>query len=73
MTGLDRQRGRGARCLVDDGALLARRAPRIQGSSSGIGFAIPVNSVRGLVTQILTYGRVGTTHRQTGWRACLPH
>lgn len=32
--------------------------PTGKGSSSGVGFAIPVDSVRGLVDQILKYGRV---------------
>jgi S1-C subfamily serine protease len=29
-----------------------------KGSSSGIGFAIPIDTVKGLVDQILTYGKV---------------
>ncbi|KAG1653391.1 hypothetical protein FOA52_008486 [Chlamydomonas sp. UWO 241] len=32
--------------------------PSGKGSSSGVGFAIPISMVRGLVDQILTYGRV---------------
>lgn len=32
--------------------------PSGKGSSSGVGFAIPVDTVRGLVEQIITYGRV---------------
>ena len=32
--------------------------PTGRGSSSGVGFAIPIDTVRGLVEQILTYGRV---------------
>jgi len=29
-----------------------------KGSSSGVGFAIPIDTVKGLVSQILQYGRV---------------
>jgi S1-C subfamily serine protease len=29
-----------------------------KGASSGVGFAIPIDTVKGLVDQILTYGRV---------------
>ena len=29
-----------------------------KGSNSGIGFAIPIDQVKGLVDQILTYGRI---------------
>ena len=29
-----------------------------RGASSGVGFAIPVDQVRGLVQQALTYGKV---------------
>ncbi|GLC44086.1 hypothetical protein PLESTB_000930900 [Pleodorina starrii] len=32
--------------------------PSGRGASSGVGFALPIDSVRGLVEQILTYGRV---------------
>ncbi|KAG2451372.1 hypothetical protein HYH02_003974 [Chlamydomonas schloesseri] len=32
--------------------------PTGKGASSGVGFALPIDSVRGLVDQILTYGRV---------------
>ncbi|GIL98428.1 hypothetical protein Vretimale_3809, partial [Volvox reticuliferus] len=32
--------------------------PSGKGASSGVGFALPIDSVRGLVEQILTYGRV---------------
>lgn len=32
--------------------------PTGKGTSSGVGFAIPIDSVRGLVEQILAYGRV---------------
>ncbi|GAB4823866.1 hypothetical protein N2152v2_010912 [Parachlorella kessleri] len=32
--------------------------PSGRGSSSGVGFAIPIDTVKGLVDQILTYGRV---------------
>ena len=32
--------------------------PTGKGASSGVGFAIPIDTVRGLVDQILTYGRV---------------
>ena len=30
-----------------------------RGASSGVGFAIPVDQVTGLVQQALTYGKVG--------------
>ena len=29
-----------------------------KGSSSGVGFAIPIDTAKGLVEQILTYGKV---------------
>lgn len=29
-----------------------------KGASSGVGFAIPIDQVKGLVDQILTYGRI---------------
>ena len=29
-----------------------------RGSSAGVGFAIPIDSMRGLIDQILKYGRV---------------
>ena len=32
--------------------------PSGKGSSSGVGFAVPIDTVKGLVDQILTYGRV---------------
>lgn len=32
--------------------------PAGRGASSGVGFAIPIDQVKGLVEQILTYGRV---------------
>jgi S1-C subfamily serine protease len=32
--------------------------PSGKGSSSGVGFAIPIDTIKGLVDQILTYGRV---------------
>lgn len=32
--------------------------PTGRGASSGVGFAIPIDTVRGLVEQILTYGRI---------------
>jgi S1-C subfamily serine protease len=32
--------------------------PSGKGSSSGVGFAVPIDTVKGLVEQILTYGRV---------------
>jgi len=30
----------------------------VAGASSGVGFAIPIDQARGLVEQILTYGKV---------------
>jgi S1-C subfamily serine protease len=48
--------------------------PSGKGSFSGVGFAIPIDTVRGLVDQILTHGRVrrpsmGITMapEQVGW------
>ena len=32
-----------------------------KGSSSGVGFAIPIDTAKGLVEQILTYGKVSLT------------
>jgi S1-C subfamily serine protease len=32
--------------------------PSGRGSNSGVGFAIPIDQVKGLVEQILTYGRI---------------
>ena len=36
-----------------------------KGSSSGVGFAIPVDQVKGLVQQILQFGKVRHCHAET--------
>ena len=43
-------------CLAEPGA--APSAPAGRGANAGVGFAIPIDSARGLVEQILKYGRV---------------
>jgi putative serine protease PepD len=42
---------------------LAAADPQLGGAASGIGFAIPSNTVRGIASQIIPHGRVVDSHR----------